>query len=130
MSYTKKNLRDVEDSAPKFGFDAVQEARFASGDLETEGTGLAYHVVKPGQRQGFAHRHDEAEEVYVVLSGTGRVKLDDQVEDLKPRDAIRVAATVVRSFEAGDDGLEILAFGPRNTDDRGEIITEDFWGHA
>ena len=130
MSYKIKNLRDVEDSAPKFGFDEHQEAHFASGDLETDATGVAYHVVKPGQRQGFAHRHDEVEEVYVVLSGSGRIKLDDRVEDIGPRDAIRVAATVARSFEAGDEGLEIIAFGPRNTDDRGEMITEDFWGDA
>ena len=130
MSYTIKNLSEVEDSAPKFGFDAVQEAHFAASDLETQATGVAYLVVKPGQRQAFAHRHDESEEVYVVLSGTGRLKLDDAIEDVKPRDAIRVAPTVTRSFEAGDDGLEILAFGPRNADDRGELVTEGFWDDA
>jgi mannose-6-phosphate isomerase-like protein (cupin superfamily) len=130
MSYTIKNLRDVEDSAPKFGFDSVQEARFAWSDLEAERTGLSFHRVKPGCRQGFAHRHEEAEEIYVILSGTGRLKLDDDVVDVKPLDAIRVAPAVLRSFEAGDEGLEILATGARHEGD-GEIVAEpSFWDGA
>ena len=72
MSHSIKNLREVHDVAPDAGFGDVQEARFARGDLEAEDTGLAYHVVKAGKRQAFAHRHDEAEEIYVVLSGSGR----------------------------------------------------------
>ena len=75
--YTLKKLTDVEDSAPKFGYDELQEARFATRDLEAEHTGVSHHRVKPGKRQGFAHKHDEAEEVYVVLKGSGRIKLDD-----------------------------------------------------
>ncbi len=126
MQYAKKNLRDVEDSAPKFGFDELQEARFAHGDLETEQTGLSFHRVKPGKRQGFAHRHEQAEEVYVVLAGAGRVKLDDAIVEIERLDAIRVAPGVARAFEAGPDGLELLAFGPRRDDDRGEIL-QDWW---
>ena len=127
MSYTIKNLRDVEDMAPKHGFDAVQEARFSRRDLEAQATGLAFHVVKPGQRQAFAHRHNKAEEIYVVLSGSGRVKLDDEISPVGPLDAIRVAPPVARAFEAGDDGLELLVFGPHHEAD-GEILREDFWG--
>jgi mannose-6-phosphate isomerase-like protein (cupin superfamily) len=127
MSYTIKNLRDVEDQAPKHGFDAVQEARFARRDLEAQDTGLAFHVVKPGKRQAFAHRHQQAEEIYVVLGGSGRVKLDDEILTVKPMDAIRVAPPVARAFEAGDEGLELLAFGPHHESD-GEILREDFWG--
>jgi uncharacterized cupin superfamily protein len=127
MSYTIKNLRDVEDSAPKFGFDSVQEARFAHGALGAEKTGLAFHRVKPGVRQAFAHRHDEAEEIYVILSGTGRMKLDDDIIDVAPLDAIRVAPRVARAFEAGDEGLELLAFGARHQGD-GEIVQDPgFW---
>jgi mannose-6-phosphate isomerase-like protein (cupin superfamily) len=129
MSYSIKNLREVEDVAPKGGFSEVQEARFANEDLETQSTGLAFHVVRPGRQQAFAHRHEEAEEVYVVLSGTGRVKLDDEVADVGPLDAVRVAPPVARAFEAGDDGLELLVFGPRHKGD-GEILKEDFWGDA
>src|SRR5437660_155342 len=99
MSYTIKNLREVENVAPKFGFEAVQEARFAHHELDAESTGLAFHIVKPGCRQAFAHRHEQAEEIYVVLSGSGRVKLDDEVREVRQMDAIRVAPAVTRSFE-------------------------------
>ena len=126
MSYTIKNLRDVDDAAPKFGFQEVQEARFAHHDLDAESTGLAFHIVKPGCRQGFAHRHEHAEEIYVVLSGSGRIKLDDDVKEIRQLDAIRVAPHVGRSFEAGPEGLQLLACGPRHEGD-GEIISGDFW---
>ena len=126
MSYTIKNLREVEDMAPRFGFQEVQEARFAHADLEASATGLAFHRVKPGCRQAFAHRHKQAEEVYVVLSGRGRIKLDDEIRDVQPMDAIRVSPEVARAFEAGSDGLELLAFGAHHEND-GEIVSGDFW---
>ena len=126
MSYTKKNLETVEDSAPKFGYEERQEARFAGQDLDAEATGVAFMRVKPGQRQGFAHKHDEAEEVYVVISGSGRIKLDDEIVDLERLDAIRIAPGVTRALEADDEGLEYLAFGPHHKGD-GELIHEGFW---
>jgi len=125
-SYTNKNLAAVEDSAPRFGLGESQEARFANAALETEQTGLSYHRLKAGKRQGFAHRHEEAEEVYVVISGSGRVKLDGDIVELERLDAVRVSPDVTRSFEAGDEGLELLAFGPRRADDRGEIV-QGWW---
>jgi len=126
VSYTIKNLRDVEDVAPRAGFDSRLEARFCFEALEAQDTGLAYHRIKPGQR-GLAHRHDEAEEIYVVLAGSGRVKLGDEVRDIGPLDAVRVAPATIRGFEAGADGLELLAFGPRHQGD-GEIVKDDIWG--
>ena len=126
MSYTKKNLDKVEDSAPKFGYEDLQEARFAGQDLDAEATGVALMRVKPGQRQGFAHKHDEAEEVYVVISGSGRIKLDDEIVDVERLDAIRIAPGVTRALEADDEGLEYLAFGPHHKGD-GELIHEGFW---
>ena len=121
-----RNLMEVEDSAVKFGFSETQEAHFARKDLDAEATGLAYYVVKPGKRQSFGHRHEKAEEIYVVLSGRGRVKLDDEVVDVEAFDAIRVAPQVARAFEAGDDGLEVLAVGAHHGDDRGDML-QDFW---
>lgn len=126
MDYAIKNLREIEDQAPKFGFAETQEARFPYRDLEAQTIGMAFHRVKPGKRQAFAHRHNQAEEIYVVLSGSGRIKLDDEVKDIGPLDAIRVAPNVARAFEADDDGLELLAFGPRHEGD-GELIREGFW---
>src|SRR5947199_2978647 len=116
--YTRKTLTEVEDSAPRFGFSETQEARFASSDLELENTGISHHRVKPGRRQAFAHRHENAEEVYVVVAGSGRVKIDDEVVDIEVLDAIRVAPGAARQFEAGDEGTEYIADGPRHEHDR------------
>lgn len=126
MSYTIKNLRDVKDAAAGRDLSAVQEARFARGDLQATDTGLALQYVKPGCRQAFAHRHEKAEEIYVVIAGAGRVKLEDEIVEVGPMDAIRVAPQVARAFEAGPDGLELLVFGPHHERD-GELITEGFW---
>ncbi len=125
MAYTLKNLRDTADSAPKFGFAELGEAHFPREELGTEDTGLAYHVLKPEKRQAFGHRHENAEEVYVVLSGGGRVRLDDEIVELAPLDALRVDPPVARAFEAGPDGLALLVFGPRREGD-GELL-QDFW---
>jgi mannose-6-phosphate isomerase-like protein (cupin superfamily) len=125
MTYTIKNLREVDDAAVKGGFSETQEARFAGDALDAQATGLAYHVVRPGRHQAFGHRHEAAEEVYVVLSGSGRIKLDGEAVEIARLDAIRVAPQVARGFEAGPDGLEVLAFGPRHSGD-GELVS-DFW---
>jgi len=97
------------------------EARFAKGDLETEQTGASYHRLNANTRQPFGHKHEKAEEIYVVVSGSGRLKLDEDIVDVKELDAIRVSPTVTRAFEAGPDGLEVIAFGARHDGD-GEVI--------
>ena len=127
--YTIKNLRAVDDAAAGRDLSEVQEARFAMGALDAEATGLCLQRVKPTKRQACAHRHDQAEEIYVVLSGRGRVKLDDDIENVHPLDAIRVAPAVARAFEAGDEGLELLVFGTHHENDA-KMIQEDFWGDA
>jgi mannose-6-phosphate isomerase-like protein (cupin superfamily) len=123
--FTRKRLTDVKDSAPEFGLGDVQEARFAKGDLDAEQTGVSHHRLKPDERSPFGHRHEEAEEVYVVLSGSGRIKLDDEIVEVEALDAIRVAPEVTRAFEAGPEGIEILAVGARHDGD-GEII-QNWW---
>ncbi len=123
--YTIKNLRDVEDMAVKGGFSESQEARFPRQELGLETLGLSHQVVRPGKRHAFGHRHKEAEEVYVVLSGTGRCRLDDDIVEVAPLDAIRVGPRVVRGFEAGPDGLELLVFSRYYPGDA-EILS-DFW---
>jgi uncharacterized cupin superfamily protein len=125
MTYTIKNLSETVDSAAEFGLAEIGEAHFPREELGAESIGFAYHVLKPGKRQAFGHRHDEAEEVAVVLSGGGRVRLDDEIVDLRELDAIRIAPPVTRAFEAGSDGLTLLVFGPRCAGD-GEL-QQDFW---
>jgi quinol monooxygenase YgiN/mannose-6-phosphate isomerase-like protein (cupin superfamily) len=119
--YTIQQLTDTEDSAAKFGFGELGEARFATEDLAAEQTGVSHHHLRPGKRQAFGHRHERAEEICLVLSGTGRVKLDDVIEEIGPLDAIRIAPTVIRAFEAGPEGLELVVFGPRYHGD-GEVL--------
>jgi len=125
MSYTIKNLRQTADSAPQFGLAEMGEAHFPREELGSEDTGLAYHVLKPNARIPFGHRHEEAEEIYVVLSGSGRVRLDDELRDIVELDAIRVEPKVARGFEAGPDGMSLLVFGARHEND-GEVLN-DFW---
>ena len=119
-------LTEVEDAAAKFGHGDAQEVRFANAALETEATGVSYHRIKAGQRQPFGHRHEEAEEVYVVIAGAGRINLDGELVELTRLDAVRIAPGVTRALEAGDEGLELLAFGPRHDRD-GEILP-GWWG--
>jgi mannose-6-phosphate isomerase-like protein (cupin superfamily)/ABC-type transporter Mla MlaB component len=123
--YTRKNLRELEDMAVTGGFSENQEARFAGRDLELETLGVSYQIVKPDQHHAFGHRHKEAEEVYVVLSGSGVCRLDSDEVDVERLDAIRVGPEVTRGFEAGADGLELLVFSRRIPDDA-EIV-DDFW---
>src|SRR3984885_6939143 len=111
MDYTIKNLTETADSAVKFGFSEMGEAHFATEELDAEQTGVSYQVLRPGKRQAFGHRHDRAEEGSGVLSGSGRVRLDDEIVEIARLAAIRVPAKSPRAFEAGDDGLEYLAFG-------------------
>jgi quercetin dioxygenase-like cupin family protein len=123
--YTIKNLAEVDDSAPGFGFGDVWEARFAGPALSAQQTGVAFFRLRPGRRSAFSHRHDQAEEIYVVLRGRGRVRLDDEVREVGPLDAVRVAPRVVRAFEADADGLDFLVFGQHHPRD-GELV-DDGW---
>ncbi len=123
--FTHKKLTDVKDSAQEFGVGDVQEARFAKSDLEAEKTGLSHLRLKPGKRSPFGHKHDEAEEVYVVISGSGRMKLDDEIIEIERLDAIRVSPEVIRAFESGPEGIEVIAVGARHDGD-GEIVP-DWW---
>jgi mannose-6-phosphate isomerase-like protein (cupin superfamily) len=124
-AYTQLNLEDVDDAAPDNGFGHRWEARVARTALAAQQTGVTHFRLRPGMRSPFSHRHTAAEEIYVVLGGTGRVKLDDDVRDVRPLDAVRVAPHVARAFEAGSEGLEFIAFGPHRQGD-GELV-EDGW---
>jgi mannose-6-phosphate isomerase-like protein (cupin superfamily) len=123
--HSRINLADVADAAPTNGFEDRWEARAARADLNAEQTGLTHFRLRAGKRSPFMHRHKRAEEVYVVLGGTGRIKLDDEILDVRPLDAVRVAPEVARAFEAGPAGLEFIAFGPHREAD-GEPV-EDSW---
>jgi mannose-6-phosphate isomerase-like protein (cupin superfamily) len=110
--YTKVNLKDdVEDQAPKFGFAPDLEAHFATKDLELQNAGVSYQKLAPGFRIPFGHRHEQQEEIYVLVGGSAKIKVDDEVVELRQWDAIRLPADVMRAVEGGPEGAELLAFG-------------------
>jgi mannose-6-phosphate isomerase-like protein (cupin superfamily) len=113
--FTHVNLADLDDLAARYGYGEIGEARFARVPLGAEQSGLSLQLLRPGRR-GLAHRHGRVEEIYVVLSGSGQMRIDDETIELRPRDAVRVAPGAVRSFEAGPEGLEYLAMGPHADD--------------
>lgn len=126
--YTIRNLKeDVEDQAPKFGMAPGLEARFATSELEFEKGGLAYERLAPNFRIPFGHKQREQEEVYVLVNGSGRVKLDDEIVELKQWDAVRVSREVMRNFEAGPEGAEIIVFGAPRTESQDAEMTPGYW---
>jgi quercetin dioxygenase-like cupin family protein len=121
--YTIKNLMDVADSAA--GRAPGTEARMARSALDSEQLGVSYFRYDPGMRAPYGHKHKVQEEAYVVVSGSGRLKLDDEIIDVKQWDVIRIAPPVVRGFEAGPAGLEVIAIGgSRPEEGDGELVSE------
>jgi mannose-6-phosphate isomerase-like protein (cupin superfamily) len=126
-AYTRVNMKsDVKDMAPEFGMEGM-ESRFARTNLDLENSGLSYFRLDGGFRTPFGHTHSEQEEVYVVLSGSARVAVDDEVVDLSQWDAIRIPSGTMRAMEAGSDGAEILAVGAPNTDNKDVEMQPGWW---
>jgi len=126
MSYTKTNLRDVENAAPKFDMPDEMQARFARREIDGETLGLSLFTLEPGFRIPFGHKHETQEEVYVVVRGSARVKVGDEIVELAQWDAIRLDKDTMRAVEAGPDGIEYLAFGAG--DDPSEVeMTQGWW---
>ena len=124
--YTIVNLKEVEDQAPNFGLSPDLEARFARVALEAELVGLTYQRLAPNFQVPWGHTHKTQEEVFVVISGSMRVKVNDEIKELGPWDAIRVSNTTPRGFEAGPEGVEFMAIGAPGGPGDAENI-EGFW---
>ena len=126
--YTKVNLKDdVDDQAPNFGLEGRIEARMARVPLELENAGVSYQRLAPNFRVPFGHKHKQQEEVYVLVSGSARMKLEDEVVDLKQWDAVRVHRDTIRGFEGGPEGAELLAIGAPNTGPGDAEVLQDWW---
>lgn len=125
---TIKNLKaDIDDSAVKFGMAPAVEAHFARDDIGAQNFGISYQRLAPDARMPFGHRHGEQEEVYVVVGGSGRVKVEDDVHELAQWDAVRVPPGAMRNFEAGSDGIEFIAFGAPNTGGKDVEMVQGWW---
>jgi mannose-6-phosphate isomerase-like protein (cupin superfamily) len=126
VPFTLRNIReDLEDIGHRFDGPPDLEFRAATKALELQESALSYHRVQAGCRFPYGHKHDTQEEVYVVLRGSGRMKVDDQIVEVTEWDAVRVPPGSWRGYEAGPDGLEILVIGAPNL---GENPREDVEG--
>jgi mannose-6-phosphate isomerase-like protein (cupin superfamily) len=126
--FTKVNLKeDVDDQAPNFGLSPSLEMRMARVPLDMQNSGMSYQRIAPNFRMPFGHKHKTQEEVYVVLSGSLRMKIEDDVHDLKQWDAVRVDKDTMRSFEGGPEGAEMLAIGAPSTGPGDGDMVQGWW---
>jgi mannose-6-phosphate isomerase-like protein (cupin superfamily) len=125
--YTKINLKDVEDQAERFGLAPNIEFRMGRVALELENSGVSYQRLAPNFRVPFGHVHKQQEEVYVLVSGSARMKLGDDVVDLKQWDAVRVPSETMRNIEAGPEGAEFVTIGAPNTGPGDADMEEGWW---
>jgi mannose-6-phosphate isomerase-like protein (cupin superfamily) len=125
--YTITNLKQVDDAAEQFGLSPNIEARFARKALESTTVAVSYQRLAPGFRIPWGHRHANQEEIYVVLSGGGRMKLDDDVVEVGQWDAVRVTAETMRGFEAGPEGAELLAVGAPIAAENDVEMVQGWW---
>jgi mannose-6-phosphate isomerase-like protein (cupin superfamily) len=124
--YTVLKVTDVDDQGPNFGLEGKMEARFMRVDLGCEECGVTYLRLAPGFRIPFGHKHKVQEEVYVLVSGTALIKVDDDIHELGPWSVVRMSKDVMRSLEAGPEGAELVLFGAPHTGP-GDAITEPGW---
>jgi quercetin dioxygenase-like cupin family protein len=126
--YTKLNLKkDVEDQAPNYDMSPQLEFRVAREPLGTENAAISYLRVAPNFRLPFGHTHGEQEEVYVLIGGSARIKLDDEVLELRPLDAIRIHRDTMRNLEGGPDGAELILYGAPNADPGDAQMSPGWW---
>lgn len=126
--YTHLNLKDdVDDQAPNFDLAPELEFRMARVPLEMENAGVSYLRIAPGFRIPFGHKHKQQEEVYVLVKGSARIKIEDEVRELKQWDAVRLHRDTMRGFEGGPEGAEFIAIGAPNTGPGDADMSQDWW---
>lgn len=123
-NWTKTNFERLPDRSPR---DARMQWKFARDALRSPELGVSRFTYEPGARMPWGHRHREQEEVYVVVAGSGCAKLDEEVVELSSWDVLRVAPAVIRSFEAGPEGLDLVCIGGRKPKGGDTERFPDFW---
>jgi quercetin dioxygenase-like cupin family protein len=126
MAYSKINIEELDDQAAGAGLES-QEARFARREIGAERIGVSHYRVRPGQRLEFGHRHRSMEEAYLVIGGSGSFRVDDETFDVRPLDVIRVSPESWRGWEAGSDGMELVAFGEHVEGDGESEMDMSWW---
>jgi quercetin dioxygenase-like cupin family protein len=125
--YTVLKVTDVEDQGPNFGLEGKMEARFLRVDLGCQECGVTYLRLAPGFRIPFGHKHKVQEEVYVLVSGSARIKVEHDVHELEPWSAVRMSKDVTRGLEAGPDGAEFVLVGAPHTGPGDAIVEQGWW---
>ncbi|MFL5846209.1 MAG: cupin domain-containing protein [Solirubrobacteraceae bacterium] len=125
--YTLVNFSDAEDMAASHGLSPQLESRFLRQHLDSEHLGVSFFKVAPDFRTPFGHKHSVQEEAYVIVAGSGRFKLDDDIVEVKQGDVLRVAPSVMRAFESGPDGVEIVAIGSDRPPDGDGEMQPNWW---
>ena len=126
--YNVENLMEVENQGENFGLNPDElQLRMAKDPLGCQNAGITYLRLGPGYRSPFGHRHKQQEEIYVLVSGSARLKLNDEVLEMKPFDAVRIAKDTMRNLEGGPEGAEVIAFGAPNTGPGDGPMTQDWW---
>lgn len=125
--YTIVNLGDVENVAPRFQMPEGMDVRFPKRELGCTVGGVGIERLGPGVRIPFGHTHTAQEELYVIPEGSGRVKIDDEIRELRTWDILRVGPGVMRNFEAGPDGMTVIAFGAALSDAKDPDIVFGWW---
>jgi quercetin dioxygenase-like cupin family protein len=123
--FTITNLKDIEDSAGERA--PGIEARFARKHIDSEHLGVSYFRYAAGIRAPMAHSHREQEEAYIVVNGSGRIRLDDEVHEIRQWDVVRISPQTIRAVEAGDDGLEFIAVGSDRPEDGDGVPADSTW---
>ena len=127
--YTRANFKeDVKDMAAEHGLSPNLESRFARTNLGLEKSGVSYFKFAPDFRAPFGHTHTEQEEIYVVISGSAVVRVEDDEVQLGTLDAIRVAPSAMRAIQGGPDGCELIAIGAPSTDNKDAEVQPGWWG--
>jgi mannose-6-phosphate isomerase-like protein (cupin superfamily) len=122
--WSKVNFADVEDRSPD---DVTMQWLFARPHLGSTELGISRFTYEPNTRFPFGHRHREQEEAYVVVAGSGRAKLDDEIVELEQWAVLRLAPTVARQFEAGPEGMDVICIGGSRPDGGDGEKVDDFW---
>jgi len=122
--WTKRNFEDIEDLSPA---DVRIRWLFSRNEVRSTQVGVSRFSYEPGARMPFGHRHGSQEEVYVVVAGSGRAKLEDEIIEIGVWDVLRVAPQVIRSFEAGPDGMELICVGGKRPEGGDNEGFRDFW---
>ena len=122
--WTKRNFEDMKDRSPA---DVPMRWLFSRDQVKSTQVGVSRFSYEPGARMPFGHRHKQQEEVYVVVAGSGRAKLEDEIVEIGLWDVLRVAPHVFRSFEAGADGMELICVGGKRPSGGDNEGFKDFW---